>query len=345
MLQPERRNGKTRRRARWWEDRPRRYFAVTAPGAGAQLGGFTAVATQPPDTQPRESPGPPSSTSADLPSSEFGLAMGFIIGHYFLNMQDLHYGYWPEGLPVEPRNMSEAQARYTELLMAHVPGGIHSILDVGCGAGNTARKLLERGYRVDCVSPNGFLTGVAKTVLGSRATIIETRFQDLDTDRRYDLILFSESLLFIPLDQAFAKALSLLTPGGYLLITDIFRVPAEGNSPIGGGHQLPAFRETVARFPLEPVADFDMTAGIAPTFDLLDGAYREAIHPAYRLLLARITHRHPWVMRFVRWKFRKSFQRYEDKHFSGRRNGANFKKYKSYRLLLFRQRSTPPSIG
>ncbi len=345
MLQRERLNGKTRRQARWWEDRSRRYFPVMRPTRAPTLGGITAAVTQLPDTQPRVSPGPPLSTNADLPSSEFGLAMGFIVGHYFLNMQDLHYGYWPEGLPVEPRNMSEAQARYTELLMAHVPEGVKSVLDVGCGAGNTARKLLERGYRVDCVSPNGFLTGVAKTVLGDRATVFETRFQDLETDRRYDLILFSESLLFIPLDQAFAKALSLLTPRGHVLITDIFRVPAEGKSPIGGGHQLPVFRETVARFPLEPVKDIDMTEGIAPTFDLLDGAYREAIQPAYRLLLARITRRHPWVMRFVRWKFRKSFQRYEDKHFSGRRNGENFKKYKSYRLLLFRQRSTPPSIG
>ncbi|MGH9147891.1 MAG: hypothetical protein ACRD1Q_14365, partial [Vicinamibacterales bacterium] len=35
-------------------------------------------------------------------------------------------------------------------------------------------------------------------------------------------------------------------------------------------------------------------------------------------------------------------QRYEDKHFSGRRNGLNFKKYKAYRLLLYRnsERST-----
>ena len=305
----------------------------------------TAAVTQLQESRPPISPASVALATADLPSSEFGLAMGFIVGHYLLNMQDLHYGYWPEDLTVEPRNLALAQARYTEFLMAHIPDGVRAILDVGCGAGNTARQLLERGYRVDCVSPNGFLTGVAQQVLDGRATIFETLFQDLDTERRYDLILFSESLLFIPLDQAFAKALSLLTPGGHVLITDIFRVPAVGKSPIGGGHQLPVFRATIARFPLDPVADIDMTDGIAPTFDLLDGAYREAIQPAYRLLLARLTMRYPWVMRFVRWKFRKKIQRYEDKHFSGRRNGANFKMYKSYRLLLFRQRSTPPSIG
>jgi MPBQ/MSBQ methyltransferase len=308
-------------------------------------GGSTVAVTPLSPSTPKPPIGSFVASGADLPSSEFGLAMGFVVGRFFLDMRDLHYGYWPAGLTVEPAHLAQAQAHYTDFLMSQIPTGVHSVLDVGCGVGMTAWKLLERGYQVDCVSPNSVLTGAARDLLDGRATIFETRFQDLQTDRRYDLILFSESLLFIPLDEAFKKALSLLTPGGHILITDIFRVPAEGKSPIGGGHQLPVFRDAVARYPLDQVKDVDMTDGIAPTFDLLDAAYREALQPAYQLLLARLTARHPWVMRVVRWKFRKSMQRYEDKHFSGRRNGANFKIYKSYRLLLYRQRNTPPSIG
>jgi SAM-dependent methyltransferase len=273
-----------------------------------------------------------------LPSSEFGLALGFVIGRHFLNMQDLHYGYWPpaDELPRVPQNLAQAQAHYTDFLMSHIPAGVTSVLDVGCGAGNTARKLLDRGLRVDCVSPNGVLTGVAKQVLQGSGNIFETRFQDLQTAGRYDLVLFSESLLFIPLEEAFTKALSVLNPGGYVLITDIFRVPAEGKSPIGGGHELPRFRETIARFPLVPTLDLDMTDGIAPTFDMLDAAYREAIQPAYELIRSRLEAKHPWLMKIVKWKFKKQMRRYEDKHFSGRRNGLNFKKYKAYRLLLYR---------
>ena len=37
----------------------------------------------------------------------------------------------------------------------------------------------------------------------------------------------------------------------------------------------------------------------------------------------------------VLWKFKKQMQRAEDKHLSGRRNGLNFKKYKSYRLMVY----------
>jgi SAM-dependent methyltransferase len=252
-------------------------------------------------------------------------------------MQDLHYGYWPPDLAVAPRNLAQAQATYTDLLLSHIPPGVRTVLDVGCGAGNTARKLLDRGYQVDCVSPNGVLTGVARQTLGDRARIFECRFQDLETDRHYDLILFSESLLFIPLDAAFTQALRLLTPRGHILVTDIFRVPAEGTSPIGGGHELPVFREAVARFGLEPVQEVDMTEGIAPTFDLLDRIYAEAIQPAYQMIMARLTVRSPWLMRIVRWQFGKKLEKAERKHFSGRRNGANFKKYKAYRLLLFRR--------
>src|SRR5574341_1724133 len=82
--------------------------------------------------------------TAALPSSEFGLALGFIVGHHFLDMQDLHYGYWPDGLPVEPQNLARAQAHYTDFLMSHIPAGVTSVLDVGCGAGNTARKQIGR---------------------------------------------------------------------------------------------------------------------------------------------------------------------------------------------------------
>ena len=296
-----------------------------------QRGGRLTVA-------PRQTTTPsPIPTNGNLPSSEFGLALGYVIGHHFLDMQDLHYGYWPAGLAPVPQNLAQAQAHYTEFLMSHIPAGVRSVLDVGCGAGNTARKLLERGLRVDCVSPNGVLSGVAQHVLQGKGDLFEVRFQDLQTERRYDLILFSESLLFIPLDQAFTKVLSLLNPGGYVLITDIFRVPAEGKSPIGGGHELPRFRETIARYPLALTLDLDMTDGIAPTFDLLDAAYREAIQPAYQMILARLEARYPWLMKLVKWSFRKKMRRYEDKHFSGRRNGLNFKKYKSYRLMLYRQ--------
>jgi len=272
---------------------------------------------------------------------EFGLAMGYVVGRHFFGMEDLHYGYWPDGLTVEVQNLAHAQSAYTDFLIENIPAGVRSILDVGCGAGNTARKLVERGYQVDCVSPNPFLTRVAREALGARATVFEGKFEDLAADRRYDLLLFSESFLFIKPDRALPQAERLLNPRGYILMTDIFKAPAEGKSPIGGGHQLPVFRDLMAGSRFEQLRDLDMTERIAPTFDLLDLTYRDAFRPAYDLLAARLSASYPWLMRVARWVWRKKLTRLEDKHFGGRRNGANFARYKSYRLFLFRIRSTP----
>jgi SAM-dependent methyltransferase len=274
-----------------------------------------------------------------LRSPEFGLAMGLIVGRHVLGMEDLHYGYWTDDLPLDLRHLPEAQARYTDALLADIPAGVRSILDVGMGAGNTARRLVERGYRVDGVSPNAYLTAAARRLLGDTVTIFERRFEDVDTDRRYDLILFSESFLFMDPDAALAKAAALLHERGYVLICDIFRIPAVGKSPIGGGKELATFRAAMARFPFDLVRETDISAHIAPTFDLLDRAYREAIRPAYDLLMARFDATRPWLMRFVRWRFRRRLARLEEKHFSGRRNAANFLKYKSYRRFLFRKRA------
>jgi hypothetical protein len=84
-----------------------------------QPGGPTAVASQP-------IPSPAVPTDGNLPSSEFGLALGYVIGHHFLNMQDLHYGYWPEGLAPLPQNLAQAQANYTDFLMSHIPAGVRA---------------------------------------------------------------------------------------------------------------------------------------------------------------------------------------------------------------------------
>jgi hypothetical protein len=86
------------------------------------------------------------------------------------------------------------------------------------------------------------------------------------------------------------------------------------------------------------VRDTDITSEIAPTFDLLNRAYDEAVRPAYDLILAKLQASNPWVMRLVLWKFRKKIARYEEKHFSGRRDGAHFRKHKSYRRMLYRLR-------
>jgi len=272
-----------------------------------------------------------------MPSREFGLALGLILGRFCLKMDDLHYGFWTENLPVELQNLPKAQAQYTDFLLSHIPEGVETILDVGCGAGNTARKLLDRGYRVDCVSPNPFLSKWARETLGERAKFFECRFEDLHTDKQYDLLLFSESFLFMRLDTALTKSVELLDEGGHVLLSDVFKIVPDGQTAIGGGQHLAKFYEACSRFPFHQMKEIDITAQIAPTFTLLDNAYTQAIKPAYDLIVARLRARHPWLTRFLWWKFGNTIQRYENKHFNGQRTAETFTRIKSYRLFLLRK--------
>jgi SAM-dependent methyltransferase len=271
-----------------------------------------------------------------LKSPEFGLALGLVLGRFALGMRDLHYGYWTEDLALNPQNLPVAQARYTDELMNDIPAGVRTILDVGCGAGNTARKLLDRGYEVVCLSPNAWLNTEAQAAVGDRAKVYLSKFEEFELDRKFDLILFSESFLFMKADRALAKAEAMLNPGGYILISDIFRVPSDEKSPIGGGQDIRRYQALMASSRFQMIKDTDMTAQIAPTFDLLNLAYQQAIMPAYALILAKMEAGRPRLMRFVRWYWRKKFEKLEEKHFTGKRTGAHFKRHKSYRRTLYR---------
>jgi SAM-dependent methyltransferase len=97
-------------------------------------------------------------------SKELGLAAGLVLAKYFLKTEHLHYGYWSGDLEVNIANLKEAQDRYSEVLLSHIPDGTGSILDVGCGTGVLSRRLLDEGYRVESVSPSPFLTAGGRQI-------------------------------------------------------------------------------------------------------------------------------------------------------------------------------------
>ena len=70
-----------------------------------------------------------------ISSKRIGLDIGLAIGRFFLNTEDLHYGYWPKGKTATIQNFVEAQGAHSKLIMDHIPDGTEWILDVGSGAG------------------------------------------------------------------------------------------------------------------------------------------------------------------------------------------------------------------
>lgn len=273
-------------------------------------------------------------------SREVGLKIGWICGEYFLKLDHLHYGYWPDDLDVDIVNLRLAQETYVEFLISHIPGGIKTILDVGCGAGRVALKLISMGYEVDCVSPGTYLTEQARKSVGEKSHIFNCRYQDMETDKCYDMILFVESFQYISLQKALENTVRFLKPGGYMLICDIFKKDVEGEGRQKGGHGLSNFLAQVEACPFNLIEDIDVTEQTAPTMDLLNDVLINVGKPVTDSVIEFLADRYPTIYKLVSWKFREELEKVNEKYSVGSRTAEEFKKYKTYRLFLFQKNAS-----
>lgn len=274
---------------------------------------------------------------ASVDSKELGLAAGLVFARFFLKTDHLHYGYWPEDLPVDIVNLRKAQDLYCDFLLSHIPEGTRSVLDVGCGSGVLSKSMIEEGYEVESVSPSLYLTSLARENLGGQGLVHQSTFEDLDIEKRFDLLLFSESFQYIDLKRVFAKCRSMLNEGGHVLICDFFRRDdATGASSLGGGHSLGRFYEVLKDEKFDLIKDEDITPRTAPNMDIVGDMMENLGKPLWDLLLYYIDSNYPRAGRLARWRYKKKIAKIERKYFSGRRNAANFAADKSYRLVLLK---------
>ncbi len=269
---------------------------------------------------------------------EIGLDVGLILAKQFYKTEYLHYGYWTDELEVDAGNVYQAQENYANLILEHIPDGVKSILDVGCGAGKFAEKLLDAGYEVDCVSPSPNLTRHVKALIGDRSRIFECGYEDLNTDRRYDMILFSESFQYIPVKSSLPQSIRFLNPKGFILICDFFRKDVEGTSPIGGGHDLKEFYDYVSTLELDLIEDMDITKETAPSIDIVDDFLTQTAVPIYNLIFYALENNFPRLTAFIKWKFKKRFEKIDYKYLQRKTNADSFSRFKSYHLLVYKMR-------
>jgi len=268
---------------------------------------------------------------------EAELRLYLALGRQILNTDDLHFGYWTDDLEVNIPNLPRAQENHSNFIISHIPDGTKTILDVGCGAGRMASRLWGLGYDVHGVSPSAFLADEARQVVGDDFLVFESRFEDLRTDNRYDLILFSESFQYVKMEKALENSLTLLNDSGHLLICDCFQKDTEGKSPLKAGPRLSRFYEMISQALFELVEDIDITSETAPTADLTDDIYRNIFRPVWEIVFERLRSTHPWLLKFLKCKYRKKIEKMEWRYFSGNRDGENFRKYRSYRLMLLKK--------
>ena len=268
-------------------------------------------------------------------SQRVGLDIGLAIGRFFLNTEDLHYGYWPKGKTATIQNFAEAQEAHSNLILDQILEGSKRILDVGSGSGNLALKLINKGFQVDCVIPSEFLAEQVRAKLGNQSTIHICGFEDVPESEKYDLILFSESFQYVKLRESMVKIMTMLNPGGHLLICDFFRRDVPGKSPMGGGHSWQGFQDIITKHPLKMVTYLDITEETAPTIDLLAKFNADVVTPISEMSGEYLIDHYPRITRLLQWKFKKRIEKISRIYLSGAVNGYSFKQFKEYHLLVY----------
>ncbi|WP_208350469.1 class I SAM-dependent methyltransferase [Pseudaestuariivita rosea] len=277
-----------------------------------------------------------------LDTQAIGLDAGLAFTKWLTGAENLHYGLW-DGLEVTAGNLRTAQDAYTEKLFKLLPNQPVRILDIGGGAGETAKKLLALGHSVDIVVPSPFLATRCRDNAPG-ATVHECKFEDFQTDQRFDLCLFSESYQYIPLDQGLAKCLDLLTPDGEIIISDCFRTKDysvdKTQAKVGGGHREWRFREMLENTAVDVISEEDITQSVAPSVHL-----EQELFNVFGYALTRIDQELTAKRPKIRWTINRVLRllikdraraRLDQRLNQKTRTAENFIKYNRYLMIKLR---------
>lgn len=216
-----------------------------------------------------------------------------------LGAEELHFGYFPEKCFKSEEfsfdELKKAQRDYTLHLLSYVPSSVCSILDVGCGFGNTASILGDRGYKVTCLSPDEYQEKIIKQKYPS-LSFIRTKFEDFKTSKHFDLILMSESVQYLNLEIAYKNTKRLLNPSGYLLLSDYFR---KSNSRYYHHCKvIDKHLEILQKNSFSLVVEEDITEYVLPTLDFSNYYYNKYAIPSLNIFEEYIQTRvsKPWIM-------------------------------------------------
>lgn len=237
-----------------------------------------------------------------LDTQAIGLDFGLAFSKFLTGKENLHYGLWEGGMEVCAGNVGAAQEAYTKKLFKLLPKKKSlRILDIGGGAGETAKKLVALGHSVEIVIPSAFLAERCRENAGPDALVHECGFEDFKSDNRFDVCLFSESFQYIPLDIALSKSIEYLATDGVVIIADCFRSAeaykyATAEAKVGGGHALADFRTTFENLGLVMILEEDITQSVAPTVDV-EQDFFNVIGLGTRRIDQGLADTHP----FVRW--------------------------------------------
>jgi len=254
-------------------------------------------------------------------------------------LKSLHFGLWDESDPLTLEGMRRAQERYTRELMDMAPEGVRTVLDAGCGTGSTTEELLKRGYEVECLNPDSYQEKIFRENIKENIPFHRVKFEEFTAEKKFDLILMSESSQYMDTEKMAENALRLLNPGGWLLIADYFRL--SDTDFYKSCKIFDEFMGQITKCGFEPVKDIDITLRTIPTLRLGKLVYEEYGLPTINILGGYIRDKHPIICKMLLKLFSKKISRvnrYLNEHTSEKLDEEKFRKNMKYIFLLFRKK-------
>ena len=281
------------------------------------------------------------------PSRLVGLDIALKVSSFVTGKEHLHYGLW-ERLDVTLDNLGKAQEAYTNLLFRYLPKKEPQkkleILDIGGGAGENAKKLIERGHRVTIIVPSKILAEHAKINTNKKAEILITTFEDyIPKYNSFDLCLFAESFQYIPIKTALKKASILLKNNGEILIADCFRSDKKQIGIIrqpGGGASLKSMEKELEIQKFKILVRKEITKLVAPSVELEQKFYNTLGFSINRIVTSLNVNR-PITLKFLKIIYKIFFskrrrKRLEKRLFENTRTADSFIKYNHYMIYKLR---------
>jgi SAM-dependent methyltransferase len=220
---------------------------------------------------------------------------GLRLIHEVLGLEYSHPGLW-DGAPVTFDNLKRAQQRFAEALLDWIPDDVRTVLDAGAGYGGIAKAMADRGLDVTGLNPDRYQKQAFEQRTG--LPCLPARLQDIDPERRFDLVLMNGSCHNIgptPLFTTVRKA----APGGYLLICDNFLLDNETAPRKRATYYFVRLLRAASENGLTLTREADLTEQVLPTYDFAADSLYDHVLPGIELVRDMALRRRPLISRIA----------------------------------------------
>lgn len=255
----------------------------------------------------------------------------------------LHYGFWddPDSVNIESINLQEiknAQTRYIEHLASFIPDKVELILDVGCGIGGNAEFLINKGFKVETLSPDDFQKEAINEKFNGEVPFHHCKFEKFQPNKKYDLILESESACYININKGFEKAGQALRTSGYLLASDYFIHYRDNlKSPhLRSSHDMEKYLNSAKQYGFELLEKYDQTDNTMPTLDYGKYFYERFIDPTIDYASYSLQKNYPKTATVINKLIKPKIAAKKEQ--LDLLDSGLFRKYRKYMIYLFQRK-------